>query len=393
MRVHANRKYAPLVLAFALAGCGGSDAPESPGAAADEATLSRLELIGKRLFFDMSLSNPPGQGCGSCHDPETGFSGNFGSAMGVPLAADKTTLGVRNTPTAAYASFTPAFTVTVVGSRLVAHGGQFLDGRAASLEEQAGMPLFAAGEMNLASPAELASRLADAPYAPLMREEFGAAVFASPALVLQSLTVAIAAFERTARFAPFSSKLDNVLAGDATLSVLEGEGMRLFTDPLRGNCARCHVFDRTAPGASKRLFTDFGYYNLGVPRNARIPANADPAFFDLGLCGPRRARVADDRLCGAFKVPTLRNVSRRTAFMHNGVFTSLRDAVAFHATRDSAAARWYPSGTAYDDLPVAFRGNVEQGMPVLDEAGIDAVAAFLLTLDDGFGPSRVPEGR
>ena len=380
---------AALLLALALAGCGGGDAA---GPAADEASLSRLELIGKRLFFDTSLSNPAGQSCGSCHDPETAFSGNFGSDAGVPLAADKRTLGLRNTPTSAYASFTPAFTVTTLGSKQVAHGGLFLDGRVASLEEQAGMPLFAAGEMNLPSATELATRLAAASYAALMTEEFGAAVFSSPELTLRSVTGAIAAFERTARFAPFSSKLDNALAGAATLSALEGEGLRLFTDPLTGNCTKCHVFDGTA-GASKRLFTDFGYYTLGVPRNSRIPANANPAFFDLGLCGPRRARVADDRLCGAFKVPTLRNVARRTALMHNGVFTSLRDAVAFHVTRDSAPARWYPSGAAYDDLPAAFRANVAPVVSSLDEHGVDAIVAFLGTLDDGFGPSRIPEGR
>jgi cytochrome c peroxidase len=197
------------------------------------------------------------------------------------------------------------------------------------------------------------------------------------------VTGAIAAFERTAQFAPFSSKLDNALFGNAALSELESEGLRLFTDPLKGNCTRCHVFDRAAAGASKRLFTDFSYHNLGVPRNPRIPANADPAFFDLGLCGPRRMRVADDRLCGAFKVPTLRNVALRRAFMHNGVFTSLRDAVAFHARRDIVA----------DDVPAAFRGNVETVVTPLglDEREIDAITAFLGTLDDGFGPSRIPD--
>jgi cytochrome c peroxidase len=384
----AERRFALLLLACALAGCGGGDAPAGAAVAADEASLSRLELIGKRLYFDDALSNPPGQSCGSCHDPATGFSGNFGSEAGVPLAADKKTLGLRNTPTAAYAGFTPAFTVTASGDGLVARGGQFWDGRVASLEEQAGLPFLAQGEMNLASASELAQRLADASYAQLMREEFGAEVFARPDLVMRSVTRAIAAFERTARFAPFSSKLDNALAGHAALSALESEGLRLFTDSREGNCIRCHAFDGASAEPSKRLFTDFGYYNLGVPRNARIPANADPAFFDVGLCGPRRQPVADDRLCGAFKVPTLRNVGRRVAFMHNGVFTNLRDAVAFHATRDSDPARWYPSGTAYDDLPVAYRGNVEPALPPLGAADIDAIVAFLLALDDGFTPVR-----
>jgi cytochrome c peroxidase len=367
---------------FAIGASGCADEPR-PAAGAQDSGLSRLELVGKRVFFDTSLSNPPGQSCGSCHDPATGFSGNFGGAEGVPLAADGVTPGLRNTPTASYARFTPPFTLTSVGTHQVAKGGQFLDGRAAGLEEQAGMPFFSAGEMNIASVAQLSERLAQAAYAPLLREVFGAAIFSDPQLLLASVTRAIAAFERTREFAPFSSKLDNALAGEGALSELEQEGLRLFVDPLKGNCAACHVFKPQSDIASERVFTDHSYHALGVPRNNRIPANADPAFFDLGLCGPRRAREADDALCGAFKVPTLRNVARKTAFMHNGFFGTLRDAVAFHARRGSGS---------FDDLPVTMRGNVDMAvLPLgLDEQEIEAVVAFLSTLDDGFGASQVP---
>jgi cytochrome c peroxidase len=362
-----------LALVLGLGGCG-DNAPDS-SLPADEAGLSRLELIGKKLFFDTSLSNPPGQSCASCHDPLTGFSGNFGSDAGVPFAADGTTLGMRNTPTAAYARFAPEFSVTADGARQVARGGQFLDGRAASLEEQAGIPLFAGGEMSLAGPAELSARVAAAPYAGLLKEEFGDAIFQEPALVLRAVTSAIAAFERSERFAPFSSRFDRWLAGEAQLSLQEAEGLALFADPAKGNCSGCHAFVPGSRATSDLLFTDFRYYNLGVPRNARIPANADDTFFDLGLCGPRRESVSDERLCGAFKVPTLRNVARKSAFMHNGVFSSLRDAVAFHARRDLSAA----------DMPAAYRVNIE---PVvvpfgLEDREIDAITAFLGALDDG----------
>jgi cytochrome c peroxidase len=364
-------------LALVISACGGGSAPQEGG-------LTRLEFIGKSIFFDVTLSNPRGQGCVSCHDPATGFSGNFGSATGVPLAADGSTLGLRNTPTAAYASFAPPFTIETTGTRPVARGGQFLDGRAASLEEQAGMPFFSRGEMNIADAAELAAKLANAPYAVFLQEQFGPGVFADADQLLVSVEQAIAAFERTAQFAPFSSKLDNSLAGAVVLSPLESAGLALFVDPLKGNCATCHAFNAKSHAAADLLFTDFSYHVLGVPRNARIPANVDPAYFDLGLCGPKRPRVADDRLCGAFKVPTLRNVAHKKAFMHNGVFASLRDAVAFHAAGDPAP-----------DLPPAFRANVEPGAgPLgLQEHEIDSIVAFLLTLDDGFGASRFPGAR
>jgi cytochrome c peroxidase len=377
--MHANLTAACL-FAIGLAGC----AEKSSGAGvADESGLSKLELVGKRVFFDTALSNPPGQSCGSCHDPASGFSGNFGGTAGVPLAADRVTPGLRNTPTASYARFTPAFTLTTVGTRQVARGGQFLDGRAPSLEDQAGMPFFSAGEMNLASVAQLSQRLSAAAYAPLIREEFGAEIFSDPQQLLHAVTRAIAAFERTDRFAPFSSKLDNALAGDAPLSDLEQEGLRLFVDPLKGNCTACHAFNPESGLASERIFTDFSYHALGVPRNDRIAANADPAFFDLGLCGPKRARVADDALCAAFKVPTLRNVGRKQALMHNGVFGTLRDAVAFHSRRGSGSPL---------DVPAAMRASIDLAVRpfALDEGEIDAVTAFLRTLDDGFGPSRIP---
>jgi cytochrome c peroxidase len=214
---------------------------------------------------------------------------------------------------------------------------------------------------------------------------------------------AIAAFERTAEFAPFSSKFDNSLAGRAALTDVEKEGLRLFDDPMKGNCSHCHAFKANATHAAELLFTDFSYHNLGVPRNMRVPANGDAAFFDLGLCGPRRTALEDESACGAFKVPTLRNVSRKRAFMHNGFFTALRDVVSFYATRDATPTRWYVYGTQFDDVPARFRANVDlslvpfqpaAAMPVrLNEHEIDAIVAFLRTLDDGYGASRIPGAR
>jgi cytochrome c peroxidase len=376
------------ILASLLAGCGShSSAPALP---AEPPAPTRLEALGRKIFFDITLSNPRGQSCAGCHLPATGFAGNFGGEDGVPLAADGRTLGLRNTPSAAYASFSPAFSIEPGEGGPVARGGQFLDGRAASLEEQAAMPFFAAGEMNVVDAAQLASRLAASPYAALLLEEFGPDVFTATGLIVERATRAIAAFERTAELAPFSSRLDQVLAGVGALTLQEREGMALFLDPAAGNCAACHAFDPQSPLASDRVFTRFGYSVLAAPRNPRIPANADAAFNDLGLCGPRRERVADDRLCGAFKVPTLRNVALRTHYMHNGAFTALRDAVAFHVTRDTEPARWYPGGIAYDDLPAAYRANVDRTPIRLDDRGIDSVVAFLRTLDDGAGPSRAP---
>jgi cytochrome c peroxidase len=170
--------------------------------------------------------------------------------------------------------------------------------------------------------------------------------------------------------------------------------MRLFADPDKGNCASCHSFSPGSTNPSRSLFTDYGYDAVGVPRNRALAANADPRHFDLGLCTTAVAKAWPDsaQWCGYFKTPSLRNVAVRARFMHNGALRSLRDAVAFYATRSTDPKRWYPGGHLFDDLPAAAHANVNvnsvplnrrQGSaPALGEADIDALVAFLGTLTD-----------
>src|SRR5262249_32941997 len=145
-----------------------------------------------------------------------------------------------------------------------------------------------------------------------------------PNAAFDRLTFAVAQYQKEApAFQPFSSKYDLFLAGKVKFSDRELQGLALFNNPLKGNCAGCHPSQRGADGASP-LFTDFTYDNIGVPRNPDIPANADPAYFDLGICGPFRTDLANRTdLCGAFKVPTLRNVAITAPYFHNGRFKTL----------------------------------------------------------------------
>jgi cytochrome c peroxidase len=137
------------------------------------------------------------------------------------------------------------------------------------------------------------------------------------------------------------------------------------------------------------LFTDFGYAALAVPRNPAIPANRDPGYFDLGLCGPRRHDLSkQDRYCGMFKTPTLRNVALKQSFFHNGAVHALRKAVAFYAERDTVPRKWYPT-RQYDDLPPGYAVNVTQDVPfgpvrTLSDTDVDDITAFLRTLTDGY---------
>jgi cytochrome c peroxidase len=93
-----------------------------------------------------------------------------------------------------------------------------------------------------------------------------------------------------------------------------------------------------------------------------------------------------------FRTPSLRNVAVRGSYMHNGVFTKLRDVVAFYATRATDPKHWYKSGAKFEDLPAKYRPQVnvasvpynrrEGDVPALDDQEIDAIVAFLQTLTD-----------
>ena len=137
-----------------------------------------------------------------------------------------------------------------------------------------------------------------------------------------------------------------------------------------------------------------------MPRNTS-QATANPAFFDLGLCGPQRSDLAGrSDLCGLFRTPSLRNVALTAPYFHNASFATLEDVVSFYATRDTNPARWYPTVNGqvqlYNDLPAAYRGNLQRGAPFvragqapqLSPQDVADIVALLQTLTDGFGTTQ-----
>jgi cytochrome c peroxidase len=368
------------------------------------ATRARdLVDLGRALFNDRTLSASGRLACATCHNPARAFA----SPRGAPVeygGADGRQPGHRAVPSLMYLQTAPPFTEHFVdsengGADNGPTGGLTWDGRVDRLRDQAKLPLFSPYEMANATPADLMVRVHRSHEAAPLVRLFGAPVLTDPARCLDSVGASLEAYEHYAgTFAPYSSKYDAYLAGRATLSPTEARGLRAFEDPARGDCARCHI-SRPDPKGQPPLFTDFGFAALGLPRNPAIPANLDPAYYDLGLCGPDRHDLASHpEYCGLFLTPTLRDVATRRVFFHNGVAGDLARAVAFYGERDVHPDRWYPTSAdgaveMFNDLPPAYRRNLERNPPFggrpgapprLSPGDVADIAAFLRTLTDGF---------
>jgi cytochrome c peroxidase len=397
---------AALLVWAAGARAAGADAPFYSNSFDKTPSAAALTAIGRALFFDPRLSASGALSCASCHDPNHAFASPNARAV-ERGGADRARPGVRAVPSLMYEQNMPPFTEHFFdadeddGIDQGPAGGTLWDGRAQSAHEQARVPLLSDFEMANASPDSVVVKAARAPYAAEFRRAFGAGLFEDRTRAFKAVLLALETFEQSpADFYPYSSKYDAYLRGAVVLSAAEQRGLAAFNDPARGNCARCHP-SAVREGAFPQ-FTDFAFAALGVPRNPAIPANADPRYHDLGLCGPLRKDLSErTEYCGLFRTPTLRNAARKRVFMHNGVFHALEDVVRFYAERDTAPEKWYPRGAngapvRFDDLPEKYRRNVERAAPFggrpgeaprFSEADVRDIVAFLNALSDGYAPA------
>lgn len=413
---------------------------------AAQAPLSAVALLGRKIFFDPRLSASGKMSCASCHSPQRAYAP--ANALAVQLGGpDMKQQGIRAVPSLTYLERTPNFSIgpdqkpdddddhaamaaaiaqqtakldaavkvasvvkadiatggdtIATAEEMVPQGGLDWDGRAASLPEQAGGPLLDPREMANPSAAMLLAKLETAPYAEDMKTLFGPAVFTTPSLALGEAYFALARYQMEDRsFHRYDSKFDYYLAGMVQLTAQESRGKKLFDGPKKGNCASCHLDKPSKDGRIAPVFTDYQFEALGAPRNMSIAANRNARFYDEGLCGPLRKDLAKQQnYCGLFKTPSLRNVTTRRVFFHNGVFHSLEEVMRFYVERETKPQKWYPRAAdgkvqAYNDLAPAHRGNVDVtdapfdrkpgDPPALDEDEIRDVVAFLRTLTDGY---------
>jgi cytochrome c peroxidase len=383
------------------------------------AGLSPIEELGKKLFFDQSLSNPAGQDCGACHGPYVGFTGpdeRSNKAGGIYEGVVRGRFGNRKPPAASYAGDSPKLHIDKDGNFV---GGMFWDGRATGdalgdpLAEQAMGPFMNPLEQNMPDKESIVLAVQKSNYASLFELVWGKGSLDAGKNVdktYESIARAIAAYERSPEVNSFSSKFDafwqaarakglKVETIDATnaknysnlgLTDREVEGLVLFN--TKGFCLKCHVL--TSVNGKPPVFTDYSYDNIGVPKNPQNPFYGQAKKYnsegknwvDKGLGGFLETREKYKNYAsvnlGKHKVPTLRNVDKRPspgfvkAFMHNGYFTSLKNIVHFYNTRDLTGAKW-PAPEVRANLNTEEVGNLG-----LSDDEENAIVDFMKTLTD-----------
>ncbi len=277
--------------------------------ASNPITKGKVEL-GKQLYFDQRVSKDSTVSCASCHDPAKGWTDNSKTSTGI-----KGQVGGRNAPTVLN---------TVYGRTM------FWDGRAPSLEGQAQGPIQNKIEMGDQSYKEIIERLREiSGYKEQFLKVFGTDV------TLDGMAKAIAAFERTALTG--NSAFDKYNLGDPdnaetfkALTESQKRGMVLFglrlkdEDPFKvddallkkANCTACHA------GAN---FTDEMFHNLGVGFDEKTGQLADLGRWEISPIGAKSQAEK-----GAFKTPTIRDITRTGPYMHDGSEKTLAQIVDFY---------------------------------------------------------------
>ncbi len=328
-----------LVAGLAALAPGGLAAATAEDQEPDAERQARAAEVGRLIFLDNRLSDPPGMSCISCHLPEAAFA----DPRAVSPGAVPGGTGRRNAPSLMYAALIPNRDQEDIleesGEQIwVWQGGLFQDGSARTLHEQVQRPFFDHAEMNLGGTADLAARLRRADYAGQMKEGLSEEEWAEDGKVVHRAYRSLVEFLKEPMFRPFDARIDDYLAGDEdALTASEKRGLEIFK--TKAKCADCHLL---TPSAWPRpLLSDYGYDNLGVPSRGEK---------DPGLGG--HTGVAEE--LGQFRAPSLRNAALTAPYFHNGSVATLREVIEFYNKRDQEPWRWkatdYPETVNRTDL-------------------------------------------
>lgn len=264
--------------------------PLPSSAVSEENPLTDAKVnLGHHLYFDPRLSKNGTISCNSCHNLETFGVDNLATSPG-----DDGIHGGRNSP-------------TVLNAAL--HFKQFWDGRAETIEQQAGMPIMNPVEMNIPNEQFLVQRLSEIElYKTMFNRAFPKE---EQPLTYRNIEKAIGAFERTL---VTPSRFDHYLNGEKTaLNLQEKKGMMSF---IKVGCIQCHT--GTMLGAN--LFQKFGVYDDYWKHTKS--KSIDNGLFDLNK---------DINMKYMFKVPTLRNIEHTSPYFHDGSVADLAESVKIMA--------------------------------------------------------------
>ncbi|WP_294183389.1 cytochrome c peroxidase [uncultured Sphingobacterium sp.] len=249
---------------------------------ADNPFSKEKSALGKILFFDPRLSATKQLACASCHDPQLGWGDGKSVAHGHSRRAGK-----RNAM--------PLYNVGYYRSF-------FWDGRSSSLEAQVLFPLTDSVEMNTDHQVAVRHIQEIAGYAPLFQSAFG-----DSTVNILRIQQAIATFERGIR--SYSSKFDRFVQGNKNaMTDEEVWGLHLFRTKAR--CINCH---------NTPLFSDNQFHNDGQT----LYGTKQQDFGHYHISGKQED-------IGAFRTPSLREITLTGPWMHHGNFPTLLDVVQLY---------------------------------------------------------------
>lgn len=343
--------------------------------------LTQTQELGKVLFNDKNLSLNRTQSCATCHNPEFGFSDNRDNGVNsmASLGDNQKSIGDRIAPSASYAKFSPPFHYNEKKKKYI--GGQFWDGRAATLDIQAQGPPLNPDEMAIPDVKTFIERVKENSfYVTSFKEIYGDNIFEDDKKAYEAFSKIVMEYEQSDEFSPFDSKYDRYLKDEYDLTPLEDLGKSIFFSNNNNSCASCHVLK--GEDKAGETFTNYEYHNIGTPENRALRAINGATKKDLGLLA--NPLVNDEKEKGKFKVPSLRNVAVTAPYMHNGVFKDLKTVVLFYDKFNNSNRVINPeTNKPWEEAEIDENISKEElKAKKLSDRKVEALVAFMKLLTD-----------
>jgi len=311
----------------------------------DPKIITQIKQVGKMLFYDPILSGNNERSCASCHKPTEHYTD---TAVTTALNFNTVTSLPRNTPSL----------INVMHNHLL-----MLDGKHISLQNQAMGVITSPTEMG-GNADEVTKKVLSCKEYKDAFEQLKKYTYKNKEVTFDHIISAITAYESD--FSSATSPFDQAMNKHSDMRTECRAGFNLFMG--KAQCGTCHYVPEFNGVRPPYIESEFEV--ISVP--------ADNNYTALSSDSGRAGIYYAPEMMHAFRTNTVRNADYTKPYMHNGVFTTMRQVIDF-----------YNAGGGKGKGLIAANQTLSAAPLHLTDTEIKELLAFITTLNEDV-PKELP---